>query len=266
MPKSIVSRATVAVGLIALGVVGYCQSATADGQRDAAEQERIDRIRRALAGPQHPVESSLRLSSIGSGFFVGRAGWILTNSHVVSGCQAVSIETPAGVKEKVRVAALSQADDLALLRAPTPAPDVAAFRERLALSDAPVAVVGYPNRGRPTITPQYVPGRATLDPARLTPRFVFQADIRRGASGGPVLDQSGAVVGVVFGAIDTPKVYEETGKVVDDLAFAVNGKVAWAFLKRSGVAPRWARATERLDEDALLERASRFVARVLCWR
>lgn len=261
-----VCRATIAGVLVSSCFSAVCLGAAPEDQGADPDQARIDRIRRALQGPQYPVDPSLRLRSVGSGFFVGKDGWILTNRHVVDTCKAVSIETPAGVKEKVTVAATSRRDDLALLRAPTPARATAAFRERLAVIDEPVAVIGYPNRGRPTIRPQYLPGRATLDPERLTRRFVFQADIRRGASGGPVLDQSGAVVGVVFGAIDTPKVYEQTGKLVDDIAVAVTGKVAWAFLSRHGVSPRWARTAERLGEEDLLERARQFVARVLCWR
>ncbi|MBF0563369.1 MAG: trypsin-like peptidase domain-containing protein, partial [Alphaproteobacteria bacterium] len=214
-----------------------------------------------------PVDPALHHSGVATGFFVGAAAWVLTNYHVVDDCKAVSIETPGGVSEAATLAQVSQEDDLALLKGHTPSPAVAAFRRGVDIDGQTVAVIGYPNLGLPTIKPQYVPGFLTGPWIADGSRFSFEAEVHPGNSGGPLLDQEGMVVGVVFAKINTPKVFEKTGKTVRNVAFAITPAVAARFLAGHGVTPVWAAETPpRLDDAALFAYAQTILTRVICWK
>jgi len=96
--------------------------------------------------------------------------------------------------------------------------------------------------------------------------FPIRADVRRGNSGGPVLDAAGDVIGVVFAKVDTPAIYAKTGQRIEDVGFGLGLHVLRDFLRPLGVKLLSAGSGERLDEQARLARAREFVAQVRCWR
>ena len=96
--------------------------------------------------------------------------------------------------------------------------------------------------------------------------FAMQIDIRRGNSGGPVLDEAGRVIGVVFAKVDTPSIYENTGKLVRDVGFAIRLPVVRDFLRDQPVAVATGGDAQPLQQTARLVRAREFVAQIGCWR
>jgi len=134
--------------------------------------------------------------------FVVAEQTLVTNAHVVAGIQAPRI-TIRGREAISRVVAFDPATDLAVLEVDEPLP------ERLPLAEATpgsvVALLGHDHGGSLIVRP------ARVDQAILaTGKDIYgeQAEGRRalmvdawvetGFSGGPLVDQSGAVVGVVF--------------------------------------------------------------------
>jgi S1-C subfamily serine protease len=97
-------------------------------------------------------------------------------------------------------------------------------------------------------------------------RFRIKADIRRGNSGGPVLDLNGLVIGVVTAKLNTPKLFQKIGRVMRDIGIVISRRVVLDFLKRHGVHVRTRRGGMPIPSDVIFTRARRFVARVLCWK
>lgn len=211
------------------------------------------------------LDKGLRDISMGTGFFVSADGRLLTNNHVVAGCEGVSVETTDGAEILAEVQVTDPGTDLALVHVDSPAPAVGAFREKVRMDGRRVAVIGYPSRGLPRIRPTLVPA-ALIGP--VTPdgrRFMLQGDIRPGNSGGPILDDNALVVGVVYGKINSVLVFQNTGRNVDDIGFAITNEAALSFLAKNGVQARTEAYDRTRDETALFDDGRRFIARVICW-
>ncbi len=240
-----------------------------DAEAARIRRARVERMRRAFSGPPKPFPNR-RLAALGTGFVVAADGHLLTNNHVVAGCEAVSATGPGAAAVPAKVVAADPARDLALLTASLPGSAVARFRAREDLAPATdVAVVGYPLLGRVAIRPIFVQGIVTVGGAGAgRDRYLINMDVRHGNSGGPVVDRMGEVVGVVVAKADTPEIYRKTGRVVRDIGVAIRPSVAIAFLKANGVAPRIAPegGGAAMDDDALFRATGRIVAQIGCWR
>lgn len=175
---------------------------------------------------------------VGSGFAIDDHT-VITNAHVVLGGDHVEMATWDGHDVDATVEEFTAEHDLAVLTTDQPVPS-----EPLDLADADpadgaeVTVVGFPDGGRVTVDSdarvihtfegeiravETGHGSRTIDGvaelARADRIVRLDADsVRRGSSGGPVLDASGDLVGVVF-ALDA-----ETG---DALAVPVSTLRSW---------------------------------------
>jgi hypothetical protein len=259
-----------ALGTVQKTLAGDCSGEViTDDEAAAVRQERRDYIQKILSKAPHPDVRGKQLASLGSGFFVAGDGSVVTSHHVVADCAAVSI-TPTFGEMKLATKVVSQADiDLALLRTDIAAPGIA----NLITGDGPAVlgsafVIGYPNQGLVTIEPVLTPVEV-LGRERDTPRgpvIVLRGDIRRGNSGGPLLDSGGNVVGVVFAKVDSVNVYQATGQAVREIGLASPGEVLQAFLKDQGIDYQTAQGGFPQPEDRILEEARPFLAQIGCWR
>lgn len=65
----------------------------------------------------------------------------------------------------------------------------------------------------------------------------ISAPVQPGNSGGPAVDMSGNVVGVVVSKLDAKLVADATGDIPQNVNFAVRGEIAKLFLFQNGVTP-----------------------------
>lgn len=144
-----------------------------------------------------------RQNQSGSGF-AAADGLVVTNAHVVAGVDEPLVETPGGRAYRGEVVYFDPDTDLAVISAPD-------------LPVAPLETGGYAADGELTTFMGYPLGgpfkssSATVQGLGYTstvsregqasiPREVYQlaADVQQGNSGGPLLDQDGRVIGVIF--------------------------------------------------------------------
>ena len=229
-----------------------------------------DRLKRALAlaeakaapAPKPaPVRPALARASTGSGFRVSADGRVLTNAHVVRGCAEVRVP-PAG---PATVAARDEAADLALINGPPGA--AAAFRQgRGVRPGAPVVVVGYPLRGVLAAGANVSTGSvAALAGIRGDRRKIqITAPVQPGNSGGPVLDAAGNAVGVVVSRLDALRMARATGRVPQNVNFAVSAAVARAFLDSEGVPYETASSNRARAPEDVAAAAKTFTVLIEC--
>ena len=142
-------------------------------------------------------------SQSGSGFVVAD-GRVITNAHVVAGVGQPVVETPAGVALAGEIVYFDPVDDLAVISVPGLDTLPLTVGENLAAGSGAVAD-GYPFGGPYVSDPAQVISISTISVADIygqdpTPREVYTlaSDVQQGESGGPLLSESGLVVGVIF--------------------------------------------------------------------
>lgn len=251
---------------------GACRGEIVDqAVADQVRQRRIQRIRGQI-NQESKLFPNRRRRGSGSGFFVASDGALLTNEHVIAKCGAVSVQPMTGKPVPAEIVQRDATADLALLRVKLDLPDssVAVFRDSPGrMGGGEISVVGYPLHGRVTIKPIFTQGRAIdawLGGEARKGRFRIKADIRRGNSGGPVLDINGLVIGVVTAKINTPKMFQTTGRVMRNIGIAISRETVLDFLKRHGIDYRTRMGGAPVAPDEIFTKARRFMARVLCWQ
>ncbi|MEX0835589.1 MAG: trypsin-like peptidase domain-containing protein [Nitriliruptor sp.] len=136
---------------------------------------------------------------LGSGFVLP-GDLVVTNRHVVEEPRAVTVNTWDGRSLRAEVSGIAVDSDLAVLqlRGATDLP-VAELRTEPVEQGEPVIVVGYPGGGPATVSTgevvALIEGELLGEPADV---IRVDAEIQQGNSGGPLLDEEGRVIGIVF--------------------------------------------------------------------
>ena len=236
--------------------------------RDICAETRVEIATAAAPAPAvaqaRPNQQAQRVST-GTGFVVA-PDRVLTNQHVVDGCNRVLARTADGRwLAATPPAQVDAALDLAVLTVPgNPGPTLP-FRSGPAVRRGEdVIVYGFPLAGLLSADPKLTRGviNALAGVRNDQNNFQISAEVQPGNSGGPMLDLQGHVVGVVVSKLDNRRVQN-----VDNVNFAVKGEVAQAFLRRSGVPFRTAesRGADRSAAD-VGEIAHRATVQLRCER
>jgi S1-C subfamily serine protease len=214
----------------------------------------------AVAGqvPRPPSNSS------GSGIILAK-GAVITNQHVVASCARVQVVQngqiyPASVKKRDAKA------DLALLEVPTlPAVAYPTLRRR-ALNGEGVMVAGYPLSGLLSSDMIVTDGivNALSGISNDSSLLQISAPVQPGNSGGPLIDKSGALLGVVVSKLNALKAAASTGDLPQNVNFAIKPEVLRLFLESENLSVIAVDGGSRLETEVLAERARGFTLKIEC--
>ncbi|WP_422744210.1 acid resistance serine protease MarP [Mycobacterium sp. WMMD1722] len=171
---------------------GLATDAVVDATRGS-----VVKIRGVAPGCQKVLE--------GTGFVVA-PNRVMSNAHVVAGSESVTVEVD-GKTYDAFVVSYDPSADISILDVPDlPAPPLT-FVDEPAPAGTDAIVLGYPGGGDFTPTPARVREIIELngpDIYRTTTVtrnvYTIRGTVRQGNSGGPMINRSGQVLGVVFGA------------------------------------------------------------------
>jgi len=141
-----------------------------------------------------------RALSAGSGFIIDRAGYVVTNNHVVDASKKITVKLPDGRSFTPKLIGTDAATDIALLKITSekPLPTVEfGDDKKLRVGDWVVAV-GNPFGLSNSVTAGIVSslGRNIGNDQQYTNFIQIDAPINRGNSGGPTFDLRGQVIGM----------------------------------------------------------------------
>src|SRR5204863_7492561 len=185
-------------------------------------------------------------AGIGTAFSINAAGEFLTSYHVLRACAGAPQVRISGEWQGSDPIAIDETSDLAVIRA-TSSTSVPAlrFRDGKGIRPAdPVVVLGFPYAGLLTKSPQITTGVVSaLSGIRDDPRYIqLTAPVQPGSSGGPLLDLSGNVIGIVSSKLDTMAAAEWTGTsgwiltLPENINFATKSINAREFLDANHIA------------------------------
>lgn len=221
-----------------------------------------------ILGSSRTAEAQLRIVSTGTGFYVS-GGELVTNSHVVEGCTKLKVvedARPFSDALDIELKAKDRALDLALLMLDEPRhrrrfAGLQADDERPSLGEQ-IIVVGFPFS---VSSHRMAVGHiSALDGSPAFPsdrRFIqISAPVNPGNSGGPVLDENAAVVGVVNARLSDKAFQNPQG-----FSYAVSLGSLKSFLRAHGVQfNEWKSARKTSSE--VTRHALEYTAQVLCLR
>jgi serine protease Do len=146
-------------------------------------------------------------TGVGSGVILTSDGYILTNKHVVEGSQSLSVKLSDGTEYPATIVTQSRDTDLALIKVDASGLTAATIGDssKIKVGETAVAIGSPLGTYTETVTRGIVSalGRtitvqdeSTGRPETLTGLIQTDAAINPGNSGGPLLDASGAVIGI----------------------------------------------------------------------
>ena len=178
--------------------------------------------RRGQGDPQNRERGPRRVNSLGSGFIIDPSGIVVTNNHVISEADEITVILNDGARLKAELIGKDQKTDLALLRVKPDKPLKAVKfgdSEKLRLGEWVIAI-GNPFSLGGSVTAGIVSARnRDINSGPYDNYIQTDAAINRGNSGGPLFNLDGEVVGV-----NTAIISPSGGSI--GIGFAVPSKTA----------------------------------------
>jgi S1-C subfamily serine protease len=240
-------------------------SAPSERESHARPQNSSANDSRTYATKEEPPKVNKSRALVGTGVFINTDGHLVTNSHVVDGCQSMNIAL-GEARMKATLVSIDKTNDLALLKADQPVTSVASFRAGPVKAGENVVAIGFPYRGLlaedASITNGIISTLAGI--ANDTRVFQITAPVQPGNSGGPVVDEYGTVVGIVESKLNAILVAQVTGDIPQNINFAIKASTVETFVDYKGVGYQTAPPGPKLPFSQIGEAAKRYTAAIEC--
>ena len=213
-----------------------------------------------LPAPAAPAARE-RFTATGSGFYINADAAIMTNAHVIEGCDSLTVDG-----EPLRVIAASEPFDLAIL---TPASarttaNYLSFAQTPARLNSDITVAGFPLQGILSglnITRGSISSMEGLEDAT---RMQISAPIQPGNSGGPIVDRFGRVVGIVVAVLSEDYTRERAGVTPQNINFGIRGAMGAMFAGLNDIAITTTDAAEEIAPEDLADRLRAATVLIRC--
>lgn len=166
-------------------------------------------------------------ASSGTGWPIAQ-GYVVTNYHVIENSSNITLQTVSGASIKAKLFKADKKNDIAILKVhnldklPTALP-LAPEKSKLG---SKVFTIGYPHPDLMGSKPKLTSGTvSSLFGLRDDPRtYQISVPVQAGNSGGPLINMSGEVVGIVTSKLSAVKIFDWTGDLPQNVNYALKIK------------------------------------------
>lgn len=182
--------------------------------------------------------SELLQAASGSGFAVSYEGHIITNNHVIEGCENVRLHRNGSVVDAV-VVSRDPLNDLAVIQADFTPSIVFPIDNRNPQLMQDIYVAGYPFGENISSSLKVTRGivSSLTGLGNNFSNMQIDAAIQPGNSGGPIFNNDGNVIGVAVATLDVAAALESFGTIPQNTNFGVKANIVSNFLISNGVEP-----------------------------
>jgi V8-like Glu-specific endopeptidase len=265
-----------------LGTITYPDGTTWTGEwRDSEKYKEIE-----TADTTPPIKQAIPKSGTGSGFFVSKLGHVITNAHVVKGCNKVTVGDNANQQVAAEIVNTDGSNDLALLKLSSL--EMASVESKSLIQKLSIVVVPLASKGllrsedvrlgEKVLVAGYPFGDFFSNSIKVTTgvvsstrgagddsgQFQLDAAVQPGNSGGPIYDSGGNIVGVVISQLDKLKVAKAIGSLPENVNFGIKASTVRQFLISSGLPSKKSERTEEKSTEQLAEIAKNQALMVMC--
>ena len=210
-----------------------------DGQFQYAQKVRPPVVTKKKSRPKPSKYSNSNKAvsaASGSGFAVSSIGHVVTNHHVIKGCQKVNIHHNGKAIPAIVVTHDPQ-NDLALLKGDFRPSTVLALSTDSPYRLQDVYVAGYPFGRRISTDVKITKGviSSLTGIANNFSRMQIDAALQPGNSGGPILDNKGNVVGVAVAKLDIKKILKNYGVIPENTNFGIKTSIVRTILESKNI-------------------------------
>jgi len=209
--------------------------------------------------------SELVHAASGTGFAVTKEGVLITNNHVIAGCENVRVGIN-GMQVDAVVLSRDPSNDLALLKAdfsPTAVFHLAKSNPQLLQE---IYVAGYPFGENLSSSVKVTKGiiSSLTGLGNNFSNMQIDAAIQPGNSGGPIFDELGNVLGVAVSTLDIQYVLENFDAIPQNTNFGIKANVVSNMLASNGIVTNSA-GDEVMSTSELATLATKATYYLSCW-
>jgi len=196
-------------------------------------------------------------SSSGSGFIISQLGYILTNQHVVSKCRTISVGNNKNNQFSARIIETDSINDIALLQFDEVSMEISSLvslmaklddekyptiehgllrQEKIELGET-IMVAGFPYGDMFGDTIKVTGGMVNANRGfgDNVGQFQIDAAVQAGNSGGPIYDEWGNIIGIVFSQLNKISVVQATGSLPENVNYGIKANTINQFLTLAGI-------------------------------
>ncbi len=214
---------------------------------------------------KYKEQSNKSKSSSGTGFFVSKEGHIVTNQHVVNQCHSISINQN-GLDIPVVLMVGDIKNDVALLKS-NKTNSIAYIRGGRGIRQGDsVIAYGYPLSSILSSSAKVTTGMVnSLSGLGDDFRYMqISAPVQPGNSGGPLIDKSGNIVGVVSSKLNAAEIQKTTGDIPQNINFALKSSVIKDLLDANEINYETRAFTKDISTADIVDEASKYTVQIQC--
>lgn len=173
----------------------------------------------------------------GTGFFVAKNGWILTNYHVIEKTNEINVITYDGIIHKATLVAKDSINDIAVIKIESDYPVLPLSSTGSIQKGSEVMTLGYPliQLQGSEIKATFGKINAFSGPNNDIRFLQIDVPVQPGNSGGPLIDSKGNVIGIVTAMLNQLTTFKTAGVLPQNVNYALKIDYVFPLLNSIGI-------------------------------